>query len=140
VKIEDCYRNRLLRKTGPDLGKSSRSLEMAFERLNKAIELRNSDSHEECLVAAYSAMLMAARALLFRDGIIEKNHYCVVLYLRKNYFKDIGEGPISWLDIYRSERHQWFYGIDGLTTSDIGSQTAIGNASRFIDIIEGILE
>lgn len=81
-------------------------MEMAFQRLEKAKDLRSSGFHEECLVASYSAMLMAARALLFRDGIIEKSHYCVILYLRDIYNEKIGEGPISWLDVYRVERHQ----------------------------------
>ncbi len=122
------------------MNKSEKSLKMAEEKLLKAIELKSSGFNEECLVASYSAMLMAARGLLFSDGVMEKNHYCVILYLKENYLNEIGQGPISWLDVYRSERHQWFYGLDSLSTSEKGSKNAVDRATRFIDIVKVLLK
>ncbi len=113
---------------------------MAYERLKKARELRSSGFHEESLVVSYSSMLMAARALMFRDGVLEKNHYCVILYLKDKYQDEIGAGPISWLDVYRVERHQWFYGIDGLSTSENGSNDAVQRTTRFIDLISDLID
>ena len=139
MRLEDCFKSRALRKGQIERERSSKSKEMAYKRLNKATELQEKGFYEECVVASYSAMLMAARALLFHDGIIEKNHYCVVLYLNKYYLNEIGPELISWLDTYRSERHQWFYGIEGLIIEPDESSDALDRANRFLERISSIL-
>jgi len=140
MRLEDCYKRRLLRRSRPDKGKAKRSYDLSCERMIKAEELKQNGFLEESIVASYSVMLMAARALLFKDDIVEKNHYCVILYLREKYVKEIGHGPISWLDTYRVERHQWFYGLNGLDVSTEESEDALERANDLIDRVSGLLE
>jgi uncharacterized protein (UPF0332 family) len=139
MRLQDCYKTRALRKNKKDPEKAKRSLNMAYERLDKASELHDKGFHEECVVASYSSMLMGARALLFTDGIVEKNHYCVILYLQEHYMAGIGPELISWLDTYRVERHQWFYGLDGISVEPEDSEDALDRANRFIDKISTLI-
>jgi len=59
--------------------------------------------------------------------------------LTETHANDLGLDQISWLDTYRMERHQWFYGVVGLGTDEKESDEAISRAERFIVTIERIL-
>lgn len=93
---------------------SEKAMDMAYEKLERSVELKEKGFMEESIVAAYSGMFQVARALLYSEGITEKNHYCVVLYLRREHMGDLGPELIGWLDQYRVERHNWFYGVESL--------------------------
>ena len=108
MRTSDCFEKRLLRKTKPDKLKMKKALEMAELKRERAGNLFNNEFYEESIVSSYTCMFQAARALLFLDGIIEKSHACVVLYLRENYATTLGHDRISWLDTYRLERHESF--------------------------------
>ncbi len=136
MRVEDCFRERKLRKVQSDPLKVGRALEAANEKLKRAEELHNKGFFEEAVVASYSSMFQGARALLFKDGIIEKNHYCVILYLNERYLKEIGPDMVQWLDTYRVERHQWFYGTEPLRTSEDESSMSIERAGEFLRRIE----
>lgn len=140
MNIEDCHRKRMLREMGPDVPMSDKALDMAYEKLNRAVDLKEDGFNEEAVVASYSGMFQAARSLLFREGIIEKNHYCVVLYMKENHEDSIGPELISWLDMYRTERHLWFYGVESLRTNREEAEEAIYRANKFIDRISRLLE
>jgi uncharacterized protein (UPF0332 family) len=60
-------------------------------------------------------MFHAARALLFRDGITERSHICIILYLQENYVKPgkLEQGFVNALNSLRIERHNEFYGLEG---------------------------
>ena len=83
-------------------------------------------------------MFQAARSLLFKEGIIEKNHYCVVLYPKENHIDSIGSELISWLDLYRTERHSWFYGVEPLDTDEEEAEEAIERSNKFIEKISNL--
>jgi uncharacterized protein (UPF0332 family) len=50
-----------------------------LEHAGKAYE---NGLYDASLVLAYTSMFHAACALLFRDGIVEKSHVCLIEYLR----------------------------------------------------------
>lgn len=79
MRLEDCYRNRILRKGRPNLLMSEKAIDMAYEKLDRSVDLKEKGFLEESVVASYSAMFQAARALLYSEGITEKNHFCVIL-------------------------------------------------------------
>ncbi len=139
MRLEDCFKGRQLRRGRPDINMARKSMEMAFEKLERASELQEKEFYEESVVASYSAMFQAARAILFVEGIIEKNHYCVVLYLTENHKDDLGLDLISWLDTYRLERHQWFYGVERLGTDSDESEDAIDRSTKFLERAKEIL-
>lgn len=79
-------------------------------------------------------MFQGARALLFKDGIFEKSHYCVVEYLRHNY---LAKGKLEqkhkhWLDTYRIERHSTFYGLEKVEVSEDDAKMALEAAVEFL--------
>ncbi len=75
------------------------------------VALKN-DSPNSAVIGAYSAMLDAARAVLFRDGWREKSHACVARYLEANYRKEIGAAAIDLFDEYRDKRPKTMYSGD----------------------------
>ncbi len=92
--------------------KSKKALEMANIKIERAKELFESGFYEESIVSSYTGMFHSARALLFKDGITEGNHACVVAYLAEHCGQSIGRDRINWLDTYILERHESFYGME----------------------------
>jgi len=139
MRLEDCFRRRLLRRETPNHLMSNKALDMAYEKLARAVDLKENGFFDEAVVASYSAMFQAARALLFNEGVMEKSHYCVVLYLRENHKKTLGMELIGWLDMYRTERHAWFYGIESMNVDEVEAGEAIERSNKFIDRISKLL-
>ena len=83
MRTNDCFKKRLLRKGKPDFLKASKALEMSEIKLERAQDLFENGFYEESIVASYTSMFQASRALLFKDGITEKSHACVVSYLKE---------------------------------------------------------
>ena len=131
MKTEDCFKKRLLRKTKPDLLKMQKALEMAEIKRERAEELFRNDFFEESIVASYTSMFQAARAILFKDGIIEKSHACEVAYLKDSYNDILGQDRINWLDTYRLERHESFYGLDKSLMDREEAEDALEKSEKF---------
>jgi uncharacterized protein (UPF0332 family) len=85
-------------------------------------------------------MFQAARAILFNDGIIEKSHACVVEYLRENYSSKLGQNMINWLDTYRLERHESFYGLEKSTIDRDEAENALKKSKKFLKSVQQILQ
>lgn len=138
MNLNGCYEKRLLRKTRPDMLKSKKALEMAERALSQALELSEHRFYEQAILYAYTAMFHGARSLLFRDGIVEKSHYCVVQYLKENYVKKgrLEQRLLQWLDTYRIERHTTLYGLDEIRAEKKDAETAIKSAIDFIKAVK----
>jgi len=78
-------------------------------------------------------MFHAARAVLFRDGIIEKSYVCLAEYLRQEYSKKglISEGYVNSLDRMRTDRHEAIYGLETSVTKTLADH-AINQCREFI--------
>ena len=139
MRASDCFKKRLLRKGKPDLLKASKALEMSEYKRERAEELFENCFYEESIVTSYTSMFQAARALLFKDGITEKSHACVVSYLRENYAKSLGPDRISWLDTFRLERHESFYGLDPSELDKKDSKDALNKSEKFFNSVEDII-
>ena len=142
MRLEDCYNKGLLRRRRPDILKSERALEIAKEDLNRAMELLNHSFYIESRLISYTAMFQAARALLFKDGVFERSHACVVEYLRKNYTREhiLGTNYINWLDSLRVDRHESLYGLEKMDVTQEDANDSYQKASKFIQKIEEILK
>ena len=97
MRLDDCFKKRLLRRTKPDLLKSKKALEMANLKIERSAELLESDFYEESIVSSYTSMFHSARALLFKDGITERSHACVITYLSKEYGQSLGQIALAGL-------------------------------------------
>ena len=81
-------------------------------------------------------MFHAARALLFRDGVKERSHLCIVSYIRETHprLKRLA----NQLDAYRRNRHNTLYALDFLISDD-EAQQAIEDAEQFYRQIKDTL-
>ena len=142
MKLKGCYEKGLLRKRRPAPGKSERAMELAHKDLQRARKLLESEFYMESRLLSYTGMFQAARALLFKDGIFERSHFCVVEYLKENYVKKhiLDINYVNWLDTLRVIRHESLYGLDIVEESLEDAEDAHNKASKFIDKIANILK
>ena len=142
MRIKDCYEKGLLRKRRPDPGKSERAMELAYKDLERAGRLMESEFYMESRLLSYTGMFQAARSLLFKDGVFERSHVCVVEYLKKNYVNNhiLDITFVNWLNTLRVARHESLYGLDMIDVSKVDAEDSYDKASRFVDKILHILE
>jgi len=139
MRLDDCFKKRLLRTDKPDILKSKKALEMANLKIERAGELIKSGFYEESIVSSYTGMFHSARALLFKGGITERSHACVIAYLSKEYGQSLGQDRISWLDTYRLERHELFYGLEASGMDKYESKDALSKAEKFLESVKNII-
>jgi len=139
MKARECFQKRLLRRTNPDPFKVTKALEMAEMKKQRSQDLFENDFFEESIVSSYTSMFQAARALLFHDGVIEKSHACVVAYLREHYSATLGQDKINWLDTYRLERHESFYGLEKSNVDEHEAEDALEKSEKFLETVQQIL-
>ena len=138
--IDDCFRLGLLRRTEPSRSKSDQSLLSAREWLSEAKKNLEAEALRSALSSAYLAVFHSARAVLFRDGVREKSHYCIGLYLQR-YVED-GSLEEDWpmlFDRIRSVRHTDQYSFMARPTGE-EVQAGIDLAERFIERMERLLQ
>ena len=84
------------------------------------------------------AMFHAARALLYRDGVQEKSHYAISIYLKEKYSNKIPMPIINLLEIHRIERHESMYGLE-YKPEKKDAELAIQDAQSFVREIKNLL-
>ncbi len=136
--VDECFKLRLLRKIQPDIKKSKRSLEIARARLKRAAEALHAAFFEFVVLEAYMAMFHAARALLYKDGVQEKSHYAISVYLKERYNSTVPTNIINLLNIHRIERHEAMYGLDYKPEKE-DALTAVADAKLFVQEMERAL-
>jgi uncharacterized protein (UPF0332 family) len=78
---------------------------------------------------------------LFRDGLFERSHACVVEYLKVNYIKKhvLDVSYVNWLDSLRIERHESLYGLDVIDVSKDEAEDALGKAMKFVKKVADLI-
>lgn len=137
MKVSDCFKEGLLKRTTPSKQYAIKSLETSPLYIQNAKENLTLNNKNLVIFCSYTAMFHAARALLFRDGIKERSHLCIVSYLRETYprLKRLA----NQLDAYRRNRHNTLYALDFLISDD-EAQQAINDAEQFYTQIKDILD
>lgn len=136
MRLDDCFRQGLLKRVAPDIGNARRSLELSKSNIDDAAENIAIRRYRVVLVSGYTAMFHAARAILFRDGVKERSHECVPAYLKERYPEL--EGFANTLDTYRRFRHNAIYGLD-FTITDADARAAVESAGEFLKKIKGMI-
>lgn len=139
MDVEACFNQGLLKKESPDTEKVKKSVEVAIHKLSLAKRLFGLKIFEETIVNSYSAMFHAARALLFKDGVKEKSHYALFLYLKEKYSDKLERRFINELNALRLERHEISYGLEKPEISEIEAWEVIKVSEDFIAAIKRIL-
>ena len=132
TRLDECYERGLLRKVAPSTEKAIQSLAQAREWLTEAGYDCDAGAVRSALMAAYMGYFHAARAILIRDGIREKSHYCIGVYLES--YRDEGLLEDEWVlqfDHMRGLRQDDQYSLDARPTLEEVRQ-AVSDAQKFI--------
>lgn len=137
MRVRDCFKEGLLRKTKPSNQYAIKSFEASLSCIEDAKDNLKMNNNNLVIFCSYTAMFHAARSLLFRDGIKERSHICTVSYLRETYprLKRLA----NQLDTYRRNRHNTLYALDFLVSDDEAHQ-AIEDAKLFYEQIRNIID
>jgi uncharacterized protein (UPF0332 family) len=139
-KMEDCFRKGLLRRVEPSLTKNKESITEAREWLSEAMKKKASEAYKSAISSLYLAIFHSARAVLFRDGVREKSHYCVGVYLEK--YVEQGVLEEDWVLIFdrmRSVRHTDQYSFQ-VHPSNEEVESGIDISGKFVNRMEKLLE
>ncbi len=137
MELINCFKRGLLINIPADIESAGRSIKLARSYLADAENSLIGNSYRLVAISSYTAMFHAARAILFRDGVKERSHECISLYLRENYPALAGQA--NMLDSYRKYRHEALYGLE----FEAGKEDAIASltvANGFLSAIENVLE
>ena len=137
--VEECLRFRLLRRIRPDPEKTKKSLELSRKKMSGAKSALKLGIFEFAVLESYMAMFHSARAMLYRDGIQEKSHYALFVYLKEKYSQKIPIHIINLINIHRKERHEAMYGLE-YEPDKTDAVTAIEDAELFVKEIEANLK
>jgi Uncharacterized conserved protein related to C-terminal domain of eukaryotic chaperone, SACSIN len=137
MKVEECFKEGLLRKVEPSADKVKRSLGASKGYIENAKDNLKMKNYGLVIFCAYTSMFHAARAILFRDGVKERSHICIVSYLQEKYpeIKNLA----NMLDSYRKSRHTSLYSLDYLI-DEKDAKEAIKDAEIFMKNIREIVE
>ncbi|MCK4332049.1 MAG: HEPN domain-containing protein [Thermoplasmatales archaeon] len=128
---KDCFKRGLLRKIEPSEKKGLSSLEKAEEWIVEAEKNKDVSANDSCISSSYMAMFHSARAILFRDGVREKSHFCIARYLEKYVEENCLEDEwIFLLDRIRDVRHTDQYSLHHHATEE-EALSALNSAKDF---------
>jgi len=141
MKLKECFEKRLLRRERPDLEKGERSMEMAETKLDEAEKALSHNLFDATIILAYTAMFHAARAILFRDGVVEKSHVCLIEYLRETYVNSgkLSEVTINTLNTLRIDRHETLYGLEA-KSNEKEARYSLEKAKEFFATIKKLMK
>ena len=141
MTLEECFASRKLRRIRPDQLKARKSLDAATAKLERARALLKDGHNDAALLYAYSSMFGAGRAILYKDGVQEKSHYCLAKYLEEKYAKKgkIDPEMITLLNAFREERHAIMYGFEEVEVGGEEAREAVSTAEKFIRSAEELL-
>jgi len=136
VKLNECFKEGLLKKMKASNQYAIKSLDASLSYIQDAKDNLKMNNYNLVIFCSYTAMFHAARGLLFRDGVKERSHICVVSYLRETYpnLRRLS----NQLDTYRRNRHNTLYVLDVLISDDEAHQ-AIKDAELFHEQMKNII-
>lgn len=136
MRLNDCFKEGLLRKMKPSKQYAMKSLETSLSYIQNAKDNLKMKNNNLVIFCSYTSMFHAARSLLFKDGIKERSHLCVISYIKETYPRL--RRLANQLDTYRRNRHNTLYALDFLISDDDAKQ-AIDDAELFYKQLESII-
>lgn len=139
MDIKECFEKGLLKRDIKDIRRSAKSIEAAKRKIEIAKKTFDVDILEESIINAYASMFHASRAILFRDGVKEKSHYAVYVYLREMYKEKIEARFLNEFNSLRMERHELIYGLEKSKLDKTETQNIILIAEEFVKMVEKLI-
>ena len=133
-KVQECFEQGLLKKIKPNLKYSEQSIKQAEHFLDEADKLIENKINDMAFIALYNASFHAARALLFKDGVKERSHYCVNKYVEEKYQEKefITARQSIILDSLREKRNSIQYSLEQFEIEE--------HLEEIYNEVEGIIE
>jgi uncharacterized protein (UPF0332 family) len=106
MRYGECVRRGVLKRVGPDIRRAVMAAEIA--RMRPEEELFKEEILSGSLILSYTATFHSVRALLFRDGWVERSHACAAAYPEETYVKSgkLERGYLSIFNAGRMEGHE----------------------------------
>lgn len=137
MNLSACFKQGLLKKIAPDIENAKRSLRESKRNVSDAEKNLKIGCYNVVVIMSYTAMFHAARGLLFKDGVKERSHVCIPVYIREKY-PQLGKFADA-LDSYRIFRHRTIYGLE-ILIDRVEAEEALGTAKEFIERMEKLVE
>jgi uncharacterized protein (UPF0332 family) len=134
MKVDDCLKRQLLIKKKPSFEKAQKSLDAAEAYIKKAKDNLKIKNFDIVIVISCTSMFHSLRSILFKDGMKERSHTCLLSYVKERYpeFSSI----VNSADIYRRFRHTALYGLEAIDFED-EAETSIEVAEEIYDAVRG---
>jgi len=138
---EKCKDDGHLRSIPPSKAQSEESIHASERWLKEATMNQSNATFNSSVIASYLSMFHAARAILFRDGVRERSHFCIARYIEERYVKtkQLSQDWVDLLDHARELRHQDQYDTSFTTTKEEASE-ALKTAGKFVEEMKGLLK
>ena len=139
-ELNKCFSNGLLRKVEPSRTKYLKSLDEAGKWIDESTKNLESEAYRSAQLSIYLSYFHAARSVLFRDGVREKSHYCIGIYL-ESYVKKglLDEDCFLLFDRMRTSRHSMQYSFEPQPSKE-EIISGINTAKHFIENIRRLLK
>lgn len=139
MSLDEYYEKRELREIKPNDKKVKSSLNIAELKLDEARKLFSAEFYDSSIIAVYISMFHAARAVLYHDGIQEKNQNAVYAYLNERYSGEIRRSLLNSFNKFKDEKQMLFYGFEGETEVE-EVENAISDCEEFLESIKKIID
>jgi uncharacterized protein (UPF0332 family) len=138
MSLEDCLEKKLIRKANTSQRIDS-SLKIAEHFLERAEGSFKINYYDTSYLMAYNSLFHSARALLFKKGYVERSHFCLIIFLKKEY-KDNEDlvKYLNFLNLYRSFRESIQYSGDLCSKED--SIEIKKSAKEFLQMVINIIK
>lgn len=131
----DCFEKGLLKRVNAGREQVLACISLADHYVERASGNLKIGYFDVAFLMAYNSMFQAARALLFNDGVKERSHYCVAVYLREKLGRDASLACfVELLDTYRQNRHLTQY--EGEFVSREEAENAVKHARLFLSAVK----
>lgn len=127
----------LLIKKRPSQEKATQSLKASKVYVQKAKDNIALKNYDITIVAVYTSMFYSLRAILFKDGIKERSHICLLSYIR-NAYPELSRIANS-VDVYRRFRHTALYGLE-TSASREDAESSIEGAEETFSSVKKLLK
>jgi len=139
MNVNECFDKGLLKRERKSYEKALRSVQAAKNKLKLSKRCLEAKIYVDSILDSYAAMFHAARALLYKDGIVEKSHYALFVYTKEVYSDKLEPRFINELNTLRLERHGLVYGLEDSEVEESEARDVLAVAEEFIKAIEKIL-
>jgi len=138
---KNCFEKGFLRKIPSSEKDAGEDIKTAHDWISEAEKNILSKAYRSAIISSYLAMFHSVRAVLARDGVRERSHFCMGRYLEDFYFKKgLLEGKwIELFDYYRELRHADQYGTKFMATEKESGES-LSVARDFVKRISVLLK